>query len=129
MPNEDVTVRRYEIMQRFIEGVRNLELKRNLALMYAQEQYVETPPTVEALRFTVQQYLRMRGPTRSENYPAPQQQLQNPVLVNPQNPTPAAAAPVPNAQNLHNSQWLIDNNRPERALIAVTHHTLLRTAL
>ena len=57
-------------MQRFIEGVRNLELKRNLALMYAQEQYVETPPTVEALQFTVQQYLRMRGPARSENYPA-----------------------------------------------------------
>ena len=41
-PNEDVTVRRYEIMQRFIEGVRSLELKRNLALMYAQEQYVDT---------------------------------------------------------------------------------------
>ena len=42
-PNEDVTVRRYEIMQRFIEGVRNLELKRHLALMDAQEQYVEAP--------------------------------------------------------------------------------------
>ena len=37
-PNEEVTVRRYEIMQRFIEGVRNFELKRNLALMYAPEQ-------------------------------------------------------------------------------------------
>ena len=55
-PNEEVAVRRYEIMQRFIEGVRSFELKRNLALMYAQEQYVDTPPTVEALRFTVQQY-------------------------------------------------------------------------
>ena len=32
-PNEEVTVRRYEIMQRFIEGVRNFELKRNLALI------------------------------------------------------------------------------------------------
>ena len=52
-PNEEVAVRRYEIMQRFIEGVRSFELKRNLALMYAQEQYVDTPPTVEALRFTV----------------------------------------------------------------------------
>ena len=79
-------------MQRFIEGVRNLELKRNLALVYAQEQYVETPPTAEALRIS------MRVPARSENFPAPQQQLQNPVLVNPQNPTSAAAAPVPNAQ-------------------------------
>ena len=36
-PNEEVTVRRYEIMQRFIDGVRNFELKRNLALMYAPE--------------------------------------------------------------------------------------------
>ena len=42
-PNEEVAVRRYEIMQRFIEGVRSFELKRNLALMYAQEQYVDTP--------------------------------------------------------------------------------------
>ena len=46
-PNAEVTVRLYEIMQRFIEGVRNFELKRNLALMYAPEQYVEAPPTVE----------------------------------------------------------------------------------
>ena len=84
-PNEEVAVRRYEIMQKFIEGVRSYELKRNLALMYAQEQYVDTPPTVEALRFTVQQYLRMRGSTRSENYPAPQQQQQPPVAANPQN--------------------------------------------
>ena len=47
-PKEEVTSRRYEIMQRFIEGVRNVELKRNLALMNAPEQYVEAPPTVEA---------------------------------------------------------------------------------
>ena len=46
-PNEEVTVRRYEIMQRFIEGVCNFELKRNLALVYAPVQYVEAPPTVE----------------------------------------------------------------------------------
>ena len=96
-PNEDVTVRRYEIMQRFIEGVRNFELKRNLALMYAQEQYVDTPPTVEALRFTVQQYLHMRGPIRSENYPAPQQH-QEPLLASHQNPIPAAAPQAPNGQ-------------------------------
>ena len=38
--------------------------------MYAQEQHVDAPRTVEALRFTVQQYLRMRGPARAENYPA-----------------------------------------------------------
>ena len=67
-PNEEVAVRRDEIMQKFIEGVRNFELKRNLALMYAQEQYVETHPTAEALRFTVQQYLLMHGSSRPENY-------------------------------------------------------------
>ena len=73
-PNEEVTVRRYEIIQKFIEGVRNFELKRNLGLMYAQEQYVETPPTVEALRFIVQQNLRMRGSNRPEKYQMPQPQ-------------------------------------------------------
>ena len=95
IPNEEITVRRYEIMQRFVEGVRSFELKRNLALMYAQEQYVDTPPTVEALRFTVQQYLHMRGSIRSENYPAPQQK---PLLASQQNPIPAAAPQVPNVQ-------------------------------
>ena len=92
-PNEEVTVRRYEIMQKFIEGVRNFELKRNLALMYAQEQYVEAPPTVEALRFTVQQYLRMRGSDRPENYQmAPPQQPQ-PPQPNQQPKLPKAIAP------------------------------------
>ena len=75
-------------------------MKRNLALMYAQEQYVDTPPTVEALRFTVQQYLRMRGAARSENYPAPQQQQQQqpPAAVNQQNQAQAPAPQAPNAQ-------------------------------
>ena len=100
-PNEEVAVRRYEIMQRFIEGVRSFELKRNLALMYAQEQYVDTPPTVEALRFTVQQYLRMRGSARLENYPAPQQQQQQPpVAANQQNQMQAPAPQAPAAQHL-----------------------------
>ena len=94
-PNEEATVRRYEIMQRFIEGERSFGLKRNLALMYAQEQYVDIPPTVEALRFTVQQYLHMRGPIRSENYPEPPQQ---PLLASQQNPITAAAPQAPNVQ-------------------------------
>ena len=99
-PNEEVTVRRYEIMQRFIEGVRNFELKRNLALMYAPEQYVEAPPTVEALRFTIQQYLRMRGSARSDNYPMippPQQQANLPQ------PNQSPAAPLP-AQKMQQQQ-------------------------
>ena len=106
-PNEEITVRRYEIMQRFIEGVRNFELKRNLALMYAPEQYVEAPPTVEALRFTVQQNLRMRGSSRRENYqmapqqpqqpPQPNIQLKLPLTV----PTPAQLAQQPVQQPPH----------------------------
>ena len=94
-PNEEATVMRYEIMQRFIEGVRSFELKRNLALMYVQEQFVNTPPTVKALRFTVQQHLHMRGAIRSENYPAPQQQ---PILASQHNPIPAAPPQAPNVQ-------------------------------
>ena len=62
---------RFEIMQNFIEAVRNFELKRNLALIQAEEQYVEAQPTVEDLRFTVQQFLRMSGSSGSENYPVP----------------------------------------------------------
>ena len=101
-PKEEVAVRRYEIKQRFIEGVRSFELKRNLALMYAQEQYVDTPQTVETLRFTVQQYLRRRGSVRSETFPAPpQQQLQQPASANQQNQIQAPAAQVPsNAQQI-----------------------------
>ena len=101
-PNEKVSVRRYEIMQRFIEGIRSFELKRNLALMYAQEQYVDTPPTVETLLFTVQQYLRMRGSARPEIFPAPLQQLlQQPASANQQNHIGAPAAQAPsNAQQI-----------------------------
>ena len=58
---EEVDVRLYEIMQKFTDGIRNFELKRKLSLMYAQEKFVGKPPTVEELRFTVQQNLRIRG--------------------------------------------------------------------
>ena len=100
-PNEEVTVRRYENMQRFIEGVGNFELKRNLALMYAPEQYVEAPPTVKALRFTVQQNLHMRGSSRPDNYQmAPPQQQQPPQPnLQPKLP-PAVPPPAQHAQQL-----------------------------
>ena len=98
-PNEEVTVRRYEVMQKFIEGVRNFELKRNLALMYAQEQYVEAPPTV--LRFTVQQYLRMRGSNRSDNYQMVQPQHPQPQQPNQQPKLPQAIPPpIPQPQQI-----------------------------
>ena len=71
--NEDVAVRHYAIMQKFM-GARNQELKRNLA----REKYVREPPTVEALRFIVQEYLRIRGSARAHcNLADPQKQAPN----------------------------------------------------
>ena len=65
-PDEPVISRRYEILQRFMEGVRNGDLRRNLATMYAHEHYLNDPPTVEALRYATQQYLRTRGPSTQQ---------------------------------------------------------------
>ena len=39
-PDEDVTLRRYEIFQRFISGVRSAELRNALATKDAEEKYV-----------------------------------------------------------------------------------------
>ena len=115
-PNEEMTVRRYEIMQKFIEGVRNFELKRNLALMYAQEKHVETPPTVEALRFTVQQYLRMRGSNRSENYQMAQPQQPQPPPPNQQPKLPPAIPPpVQQPQQVPPQQQAPFRQQPQRA--------------
>ena len=121
-------------MQRFIEGVRNFELKRNLALMYAPEQYVEAPPTVEALRFTVQHYLRMRGSSRSDNYPMapPQHQQANHPQSNhsPAAPPPAQKLqqqppPQPASYSNHlNRQQPTDSNPRGRASTVAIHHTL-----
>ena len=111
-PNEEVTVRRYEIMQISIEGVRSFELERNFALMYAQEKYVDTSPTVEALQFTVQHYLRMRDPTRSERYRAPQQQQQT-LLAGQQNPIQAAAPQAPSVQQ-HPQKPAASTHQPQR---------------
>ena len=92
-PNEEVTVRRYEIMQWFIEGVRKFELKRYFKLMYAPEQYVEAPPMVEALRITAQQYLLMRGSSRSDNYQMAHLQQHQPRQPNQQPNLPSAVPP------------------------------------
>ena len=61
---------------------------------------MDTPPTVEALRFTVQQYLRMRGSARPDTYPAPLQQHQQPAPTNQQNQIQAPATQTPNAQQI-----------------------------
>ena len=57
-PDEPVTTRRFEILQRFIEGVRNPILRRELSIIYASETTVTEPPTVESLRFTTRQLQR-----------------------------------------------------------------------
>ena len=59
-PDEPVTTKRYEILQRFIEGVRDPALRRELSIIYASESTVAEPPTVESLRFTTRQLQRTR---------------------------------------------------------------------
>ena len=54
-PQEAITTKRYEILQRFMEGVRDPALRRELAIVYASEVFLTEPPTVESLRFTTQQ--------------------------------------------------------------------------
>ena len=51
-PQEAITTKRYEILQRFMGGVRDPALRRELAIVYASEVFLTEPPTVESLRFT-----------------------------------------------------------------------------
>ena len=55
-PQESITTKRYEILQRFMEGVRDPVLRRELAIVYASETFLTDPPTVESLRFTLANY-------------------------------------------------------------------------
>ena len=55
-PDEPVTTKRYENLQRFIEGVRDHILRRELSISYAPE----TTVTEESLRFTTRQLQRTR---------------------------------------------------------------------
>ena len=59
-PEESVSTKRYEILQRFIEGIRDPVLRRELSIIYASETTVSEPPTVESLRFTTRQLERTR---------------------------------------------------------------------
>ena len=59
-PQESITTKRYEILQRFMEGVRDPILRRELAIVYASETFLTEPPTVESLRFTTRQLQRNR---------------------------------------------------------------------
>ena len=99
-------------MQRFIEGVRDPILRRELFLIYASETNVSEPPTVESLRFTTRQLQRTRSKSvpydpryamRSRPYrfaPLPPNKMVLPQGVLPPPPVnnaptnPAAAPPV-----------------------------------
>ena len=80
VPDEPLTTRRYEILHRFMDGVSDPVLQRELTVVYATEAYVTDPPTVESLRFTVQELQRRRhqqqpcNPGRTQS--APYQSLQ-----------------------------------------------------
>ena len=54
-PDEPITTRSYEILHRFMDGVSDSVLQRELTVVFATEAYLADPPTVESLRFTVQQ--------------------------------------------------------------------------
>ena len=59
-PDEPITTRRYEILHRFMDGVSDPVLQRELTVVFATEAYLADPPTVEPLRFTVQELQRSR---------------------------------------------------------------------
>ena len=47
-PDESITTKRYEILQRFTDGVRDPILRQELAVVYAAENVLTYPPTVES---------------------------------------------------------------------------------
>ena len=102
-PDEDDTVRRYEILQRFISGVRNLELHSALAAKYAEGKYVTEPPTEEELRYVAMEYVRLRKPrwekTIFRSTPDLPAILDNPVESGPTIDIPTPAEPKPQDEN------------------------------
>ena len=68
-PQEAITTKRYEILQCFMEGVRDPALRRELAIVYASEVFLTEPPTVESLRFTTRQLQRNRP--KPNQFPQP----------------------------------------------------------
>ena len=60
-PDEPITTKRYEILQRFTDGVLDPILRQEMAVVYAAENFLTDPPTVESLRFTTRQLQRHRS--------------------------------------------------------------------
>ena len=67
-PDEPHTTRRYEILHRSMDEVVDPVLQQQLTVVCAIEAYLTDPPTVESLRFTVQDLQKRR----------PQQELRDP---------------------------------------------------
>ena len=59
-PDETIATRRYDIWHRLMDGVIDLVLRQELSVVYAIEAYLTDPPTVESLRFTVEELRRSR---------------------------------------------------------------------
>ena len=104
-PDELITTKRYEILQRNIESVRDAALRRELSVIYASETTVTAPSTVESLRFITRQ-LQQNRPKPSQPFdprnamrsrPHPFEPLQPNKMVLPQGeipPTPPSNAPA-----------------------------------
>ena len=60
-PDESITTKRYEVLQRFTDGVPDLKLRQELAVFYGAENFLTDPPTVESPRFTTRQLERYRS--------------------------------------------------------------------
>ena len=60
-PDGPIATKRYEILQRFTDGVYDPILRQELALVYAAENFPKDPLTVESLRFTTRQLQRHRS--------------------------------------------------------------------
>ena len=86
-PQESIITKRYEILQRFMEGVRDPVLRRELAIVYASETFLTEHPTVESLRFTTRQLQRNRP------RPTQPQQPYDPRLAMRSRPHPFAPLP------------------------------------
>ena len=107
-PEEPITTKCYEILQRSIEGVRDPTLRCELSIIYESEATVACPPTVESLWFTTRQLHRNR-PKQPQPHdprhamrsrPHPFLPLQPNKMVVPQGalpPPPAPSNPAANA--------------------------------
>ena len=68
-PDEPITTKRYEILQRFTDGVRYPILRQKLAVVFVAENFLTVPPTVEILSITTRQVQRHRSLSAKPYHP------------------------------------------------------------